>query len=201
MKERLIDVINAVKDDAKEFTLNSDMLAEVITEGCDIVVSENVASLIGSILGAALPRMNAIITNYKQNRFERNVKKALDIMIGRIETVENNYSLLNMDIQKRYKTLYNEWLLDSLDDEKQEEKIPYYMNGYINLMNSTVNDNLMLMYFNIITEMTNLDIEVLKIYDINSPENISSISEKYHLEPEQIRVIKEILVRLGMLNS
>lgn len=201
MKERLRDIINAVRDDAIDYFINSDELPEVINNGLDIVLSESVASLLSGILGAALPRVNAVISNYKQNRFERNVRNTLQIMMSRIESIENNYSVLNEEIQEKYRGLYAEWLLDGLGDEPQEEKVPYYVNGYINLMNNEVNDNLMLMYFNTITQMTNLDIEVLKMYDINSAEDIFSISEKYHLEFDQIRVIKEKLSRLGMINS
>ena len=91
--------------------------------------------------------------------------------------------------------------MDNIYDEKQSEKIPYHVNGYINFMTNETNDNLMLLFFNTLNELTQLDIDVLKMYDMNSEENILTIRERYNLNFEQTMVIKEKLTRLGLLQS
>ena len=115
--------------------------------------------------------------------------------------LEANYSLLNESVQEKFKHEYLEWLLDNLWNEKQQEKIPLHVNGYINFMTDKVNDNLMLMFYNTLSELTMLDIDTLRMYSYESEENIFSLCERYGLEPEQTRVIKEKLVRLGLLQN
>ena len=88
-----------------------------------------------------------------------------------------------------------------MHDEKQDGKIPCYVNGYINLMNNDANDNLMLMFFNTANELTCLDVDVLRMYSSNSEGNILTLCDKYNLIPEQTMVIKEKLARLGLLQS
>ena len=81
-------------------------------------------------------------------------------------------------------------------------KVPYHVNGFINFMNNDSNDNIMIMFFDTLNQLTQLDIDALKMYDINSPENYNSLTQKYNLLPEQIKVIKEKLAGLrGLLYS
>ena len=69
------------------------------------------------------------------------------------------------------------------------------------MMNDEANDNLILMFFNTLNELTNLDIDILKIYSQDLSANINNVCEKYNLDYYQIRIIKEKLVRLGLLQS
>ena len=61
--------------------------------------------------------------------------------------MDEKVSLLSEELEEKFRGLYVEWLLDSLENEKQSIKIPYLVNGYINMMNNTTNDDLMLMFF------------------------------------------------------
>lgn len=108
---------------------------------------------------------------------------------------------MDKEIQKKFSTEYLAWLLDNLYEEKQKEKIPYHVNGYINLMSNEANDNLMLMFFDTMNELTQLDIEVLNLYCLKTQDNIWELCKRYNLATEQINVIKEKLSRLGLLQS
>ena len=167
----------------------------------NLALPEYASDLLGSVIGAAAPRLNGLRLNYRQNRFERHVKAALETFLQRIEFLESNYNVLNDEVKKKFNGEYLEWLLDNLDNEKQQEKIKCHVNGYINLMNNDANDNLMLMFFNTVNELTRLDIDVLQMYAVNPGIDIQCIKEKYKIEYEQVSIIKEKLARLGLLSS
>ncbi len=70
-------------------------------------------------------------------------------------------------------------------------------------MNNEMNDNLMLMFFDTINQLTEFDIDVLTLYNRNSLEDIETtdLYDKYNLTEEQTAVIKDKLERLGLLYS
>lgn len=200
-KGKIKDFLLATKDEAVDITVESGVISEIIKNIGETVVSEGPAMIIGEIAGAIAPRINGIRLSYKQNRFESHVKQALEIISKRIERLELNYENLDKEIQKKFSTEYLAWLLDNLYEEKQKEKIPYHVNGYINLMSNEANDNLMLMFFDTMNELTQLDIEVLNLYSLKTQDNIWKLCKRYNLATEQITVIKEKLSRLGLLQS
>ena len=198
-KGKIKDLLIASKDQIVNTMIESDNLPTVIEAIADVVVSEGIAEIIGKIVGSCIPQVNGIWLNYKQSRFEASVKDALMVMARRMDMIEANYELLNEEIQEKFRGLYVEWLLDNLEMEKQKEKIPNHVNGFINLMTNDANDNLMLMFFETINQLTQLDIDVLKMYSIEAHDDIYTLCERYKLKIEQIRVIKEKLERLGLI--
>ncbi|MBQ4556175.1 MAG: hypothetical protein IJA60_00825 [Clostridia bacterium] len=200
-KGKIKDFLSAAKEETTDIFLSSDVLPGIIQSVGETVVSEGTAMIIGEVAGAVIPGINGIILSYKQKRFERHIEQALNILSKRIDVLEKNYASLSGENQLKFRTLYLEWLLDNIQVEKQTEKIPCHVNGYINLMSDEVNDNLMLMFFNTVNELTQLDIDVLKMYSVDGGDNIYALCEKYNLQPEQIMVIKEKLARLGLLQS
>lgn len=198
-KGKVKDFFCATKDEIVDMTLESDMLPTVIADIAETVVSEGTATILGGVVGAIAPGVNGAMLGYRQRRFERNVMQAITIMARRIETIDALVENLSDEILEKFRGIYVEWMLDNLDMEKQKEKVPYHVNGFINLMSDDVNDNLMRMFFETMNELTELDIEVLKMYDWKSDDNIYTLAEKYNLEYEQIDVIKEKLARLGLL--
>ena len=201
-KDKLKDFIDSMKDESADVIISSNPFRNLIIYGVDFVASEGVAELIGTMIGSTIPYVNDVRLGYKQNRLERNILEALTLLGERIKSLEYNYNLLNNDMKNKFNGCYKEWLLDSLFEEKQTEKVPYFVNGYINLMTNEANDNLMIMFFNTINELTQLDIDVLKIYDYASDSGtIPELCDRYNLDNEQVRVIKEKLYRLGLLAS
>jgi len=200
-KGKIKDFLSATKEESTNIILSSDVLPSVIQSIGETVVSEGTAMIIGEIAGAVIPGVNGVILSYKQKRFERYIIKSLEVMSRRIEDLESKISSLSAEVQEKFKTIYLEWMIDNFLSEKQEEKIPCYVNGYINLMSNEANDNLMLMFFDTINELTQLDIDVLKLYSINADDDIVALRERYKLQSEQTMVIQEKLARLGLLQS
>ncbi len=199
--ERIEDIKQAIKVEAVSQALESDFIPNVALEFGNSFLSEGVTAILGELAGSIVPGINGVVMAYKQNRFERHVNKALEIMKSRIEFLEGNYSLLNKEMKEKFENTYTQWLLDNLAEEKQEEKVEYNVQGFINLMSNDANDNLMLLFFNTISELTMLDIDILKLYSVNESGTIYELCEKYNIIPEQTLVIKEKLERLGLLQS
>lgn len=70
--------------------------------------------------------------------------------------------------------------LDYVMETKQEEKIKYIVNGFINLTTlENLQEDIILIYYDILDELNILDIRVLKTYDyLNSSEGYYDILEK-----------------------
>lgn len=200
-KGKVKDLILATKDEAVDNFINSEALTDVLSSIAELVVSEGTATIIGELLGSITPGVNGVMLSYKQRRFERHVLKALETVSKRIDALEMNFSLLSNEMKDKFSGLYLEWLFDNMYEEKQLDKVPYYVNGFINFMSDEANDNLMLFFFNTISELTQLDVDVLNLYSIEANENILSLCDKYNLEFEQITVIQEKLARLGLLQN
>lgn len=201
MSEKVYDFLNASKEEITDMALESDIIKSVVTDFAKLALSEGSAVIVGNIISTLSPRINNIRLNYKQSRFERHVASTLSVIKEKIDVLERNYSALNEEVKEKFSTEYLEWLLDNLYEEKQADKVLFHVNGYLNLMNNDANDNLMLMFFNTINELTMLDIDVLNMYNYESSENINTLCEKYKLDYNQINVIKAKLERLGLLEN
>lgn len=81
MKKRKVrDFLNAVQEEGVQAVLESDYVPEIVTSLADVVTTESTSLLLGSIIGAAAPRINSVRMNYLQKRFENRVETALQIM-------------------------------------------------------------------------------------------------------------------------
>ncbi|MGN1224902.1 MAG: hypothetical protein ACI4TG_07345, partial [Ruminococcus sp.] len=200
-KSKVKDFLCASRDEVVNSVVESDMLPTAVEEIADVVVSEGIAEIVGTLIGAFAPRINGMRLSYKQNRFETRVESALTLMAKRIETMEANYVALTEEVQEKFRGQYVEWLLDNLEVEKQPEKVPYHVNGFINLMSNEANDNLMLMFFDTINQLTQLDIDVLSLYSRDTQEKTIDLCDRYNLKMEQVTVIREKLERLGLVYS
>lgn len=199
MKKKVKDLLLSTKDELVSTAIESETFSELIKTMGETVLSEGVSAILGEILGMIAPRINGIRLSYRQKRFERNIIQEIKVILDRIELLELKYESLDEKVQEKFRTIYLWWLSDNVYEEKQEKKISYNVNGYINLMSNESNDNLLLMFFNTINELTELDIDILRLYNYDSEDNIWDLCKRNNLEPEQTIVIKEKLVRLGLL--
>lgn len=199
-KGKVKDFLAAIREEGIEVTLE-DFLPELIENVGDVVTTEGASLFLGSVIGAVAPRVNGIRLNWLERRFERNIKVALQIMQDRIEQIEMSYVALCEEMQEKFRGLYVEWLMDNLYAERQPEKVEYHVNGFINMIGNDTNDNIMLMFMETLNQLTELDIDVLKIYSLSFEENWLSVLDKYKITVDQLSVIKEKLVRFGFLYS
>lgn len=201
IKDKVKDLFSSASEQTMGEIVESNIIPELVKKVAETVVQEGTADIIGNICAAVLPRANGIALNYKQKKFERNVNIALGEFEKKFSVMDEKLSLLNEELEERFRELYVEWLLDSLENEKQNVKIPYLVNGYINMMNNTTNDDLMLMFFSTLNDLTDLDINVLKMYHFACDGNIYTLMNEKNLSIEQINLVKEKLLRNGLLDS
>lgn len=156
VKETVQDFLSAGKEEIITGVVECDAIPEMAKEALKFAVSEGSAEVIGGVLGGVLPRVNGIRLSFQQNRFERNVNRALKEFSSQMENMNEKIANLEAGLLEKFRGLYVEWLLDSMLDEKQIEKVPMYVNGYINMMNNTTNDELMLMFFSTLGDLVDL---------------------------------------------
>lgn len=201
VKETVRDYLSASKEEVVNGIVESEAVPEMAKTALEFVVSEGTAQVMGGVIGGLLPRVNGVRLSFKQNRFERNVNRALTELSNQIGNMDAKIATLEDELLEKFRGLYVEWLLDSMQDEKQIEKVPMYVNGYVNMMNNTTNDDLMLMFFSTLSDLTELDMLVLEMYHYKGQVDFLFLTEEKHFSNEQIAMIKEKLLRNGLLES
>jgi len=202
-RKRIADLFSATKDEVTDLVL-SDVLPEVVKDCGGVLLSEAVAQLAGEIVGAVFPRLNNIRLSYKQNRLERNVAVMLRMLAESDQALSDRVAHLEESVEGRqFIQQSRELMLDGIVDEIQESKVKYNVNGFINLLQTDdPNMDMALMFFKTLYELTDLDIRLLGSYDIRNilqDNRFDSYEEGF--DSQQLRYVKEKLVRLGLLSS
>ena len=200
-KGKLRDFMEAGREELVERISESEVVPQMAKSALEYVTTEGVADVMGNIIGGALPRINGIRLSYQQNRFERNVNAAISEFSTRLDRMDEKLSQMDDSLIEKFRGLYVEWLLDSFQNEKQSDKIPLFVDGYINMMDNSTNDDLMLMFFSTLNDLTDLDMLVLEMYHYNGQVNLMTLTEERKIPYEQIELIKEKLLRNGLLSS
>lgn len=200
-KGQVKDLLSSIWDDCGQALLESDLSKEAITELGGLVVEEGTAIAIGSIFAAIMPRVNGIRLTFQQKQFERNIKAAVSEISQKIDYLDQKVNELDESILEKFRGMYVEWILDNLYEEKQTEKVKYHINGYINMMENSTTDDLMLIFMETLNQLTSLDIDVLKLYSLESDENYLDLCKKRNISFEQLEMIKQKLERNGLLYS
>lgn len=95
--------------------------------------------------------------------------------------------------------IFLEYSYKTCIDERQEEKIKWNANGFVNLMTNESNENIMQIFFDTLAELTILDIDTLKIYSAYTDVDWRTVTQKYGIDLDRLKLVKEKLVRLGLL--
>lgn len=94
--------------------------------------------------------------------------------------------------------------LDNIVEEPQQSMVKYNTIGYVNLLKlDNTNQDIVLMFFKTLAQLSDLDIRVLKSYSYlgNDGESILDICEDIQIDFYQMRFIREKLERFGLLQS
>ena len=191
------DLWVATTEEVEQAGLESELLREIISTIGELALSEGTALFFSSVFSAVAPRVNGIRLNYQEKRFERNVNDALKDLFARIDFIDEKMSLLEQDLKERFRGVYVEWFLDSLYSEKQKDKIKYHSTGFINMMEPSTTDDIMLYFLDTLNQLTIIDIDVLKMYA--SKETLPNIMESHAIDYDQLKMIKAKLERNGLL--
>ncbi|MFQ9152569.1 MAG: hypothetical protein ACLR6B_14910 [Blautia sp.] len=201
-KHKLKDLIDAATEEARNVA-EEEVLPTVVKEAGGFIVSEGVGMLASEIVGAVVPVANNIRLSYKQNRLERNVVEALQIVQRNQDELEDKIVKLQQS-NLEYQRQITEALLDNIVEEPQETMVQYNANGYVNLLKlDNTNLDIVLMFFKTLAQLSDLDIRVLKSYSYfgNDGESLLDICKDIHIDFEQMRFIREKLERFGLLQS
>lgn len=198
----MLDLFHASNEEAGDVVL-SEILPAVVKEYGECLVGEGVATLAGEVIGAICPRINNIRLGYKQNRLERNVNRMFLMLSQKQDEIEARLLQLESTEETHcYLNKLSEMLLDQIVDEIQEQKVDYNVNGYINLIKSNnANEDIALMFFKTLSQLSDLDLRVLKLYSISSEETAHDIVLELNITYEQLKFVKEKLERFGLLQS
>lgn len=187
-------------------------LPELGTEVAGIIGNEaigtTIQTLAGGFLGAVAPAFLGVKLSFQQKRFERNMVKMVCAIKQQQETIQQRLDMLELNVRQKFiDGPYRDVLLDNIISENQEQKVQYNINGYINLMGiENPNDDVVFTFFHTLSQMSELDIRVLKLYrptfDMDDgPENFLDIMREVNIGETQYSFILEKLCRLGMLYS
>lgn len=199
-KGKLKDFLSASKDAAVEEATSS-VLPAVVQSVSEKVVGSATAAIISGIAGSVAPGVYSALLGYRENRFERHVGEAIRELVERTDEIEERMNSLQEEVKGKFSGYYMEWFLDCLQDEKEDSKVPGYVNGFIHFMQNETSDQMMLMFFQTLSELTTLDLDTLKLYSYDEEETIFDIEERYHLKYNQVNVVKEKLSRFGLIND
>lgn len=198
-KGKLKDFLGSLWVDGSQALIESNVAQNAITELGSFVVEEGTALAIGAVFAGFMPRVNGIHLVYQQKRFERNIKEAVEVLNSRVDLIDRKIQGLESEVYEKFRGLYVEWMLDNLHEEKQIEKVKYHINGYINMMENSTTDDIMLLFMENLNQLTNLDIDVLRMYV--SAENYIDVCKRHGIDYDQLELVKEKLERHGLLAS
>ncbi len=154
-----------MKDFHKEMANFSDYLLE----NSSVVLSNLIVGTVGTI---GVPILSNSIMLYKQHRFERNVIEFMNKIVENQSILENKLKTFERDKLNFLTDSLLPITFDYIVNEKQIEKIKYYFNGFKNLIMSDltifeINNNLdteslLVLYWDILKNMTFLDIVLFR---------------------------------------
>ena len=127
------------------------------------------------------------------------MKRLINELTARVDSLENNFVNLNADMQEQYRGTYIEMLLDNVVNERQEDKIKWSTNGFVNMMTNEANENIMQFFFNTLSDLTVIDVDTLRMYSASAEIDWQDIQQKYGIDSDRLKLVKEKLVRLGLL--
>ncbi len=211
-----------VKGIAKDFAVTTlevgtsmvlDNLPELGTVAAGIIGNDAIGvviqTLTGGVLGAIAPAFLGMKLSYQQKRFERNMIKMLNSLEQKQVIIEQRINMLDPDTRQKFiDGTYRDVLLDNIVSENQTQKVQDNINGFINLMAvEEPNDDIVFTFFNTLSQMNELDIRVLKLYqpawkmDDEGRESYLDILKSEKIDESQYNFIREKLYRLGMIDS
>ncbi|SDY93027.1 hypothetical protein [Tindallia californiensis] len=177
-------------------------LIEIYGEPAVKVVSE---LFLEGMAGAIIPGFTAVISNIKQKRYERNINRLLLELKVQLNDMKLKFDDISEERKIVFSSEFSDMIVDYVSEERDEEKIPYIVNGIKNLINDAKDVDNTALYFDVLKSLRKIDILVLKQYDRNSPEDCESDFQEFldelSLEYDEYRFIKDKLLRSGLLIS
>lgn len=177
---------------------------EIIDVGTEEGVSAISEIFLEGALGAVIPGVTNVIFSYKQKRMEQNLLRLITELQKRVSIIEKHYSNLGEADQKLIKEFFSGLICDYVIDEQEEEKIKYIANGFVSLTgHEKLEIDQTIIYLDILKSLRLIDLRVLfdRVNGLLVYENYDSYLEELGISHDQYIMIKEKLLRLGLLKS
>lgn len=167
--------------------------------------------LLDGTVGVVVPGVGNMILSYKQKRLENNIEKALSRLVKRQDELNEKLQSLEENKARIIEGEYFDMMLDYAAEVRQQEKINYIVNGFINISDiETPRQDVIMMYYDTLQELTLLDIRLLRFYynllhmyvePIETGDSIAKIMEENSLGNDELRYMQEKLQRHGLIES
>lgn len=201
------DRINMLIDSAK-----GEIGKILLEEATPVVVGEMLAGTALEALteaaGVAIPGVGNMMLSYKQKKMEYNFELYVSKIVEKQDDI--NKRLEKLEDQKRIAIQHKYFglIADYASQAKQEEKIDFIVNGFVNIAGDVIDqEDTVLMYYDTLDQLTLLELRVLRVYTSSmyfsngNVETIPDIMSSCDLDYSQMNMIKEKLARLGLLES
>ena len=179
MGERLKDLVESAKG-----VIGDIVVEDVIPELGKEMLKGTAVEATTDLISFASPRIGGLVLAYKQKRWERNWEYYLKLIIDKQDDFNNRLEKLEQSQKDNILKKYFPLISDYVGDEKQQEKIDYIVNGFLNV-SAGINhqEDTIIMYYDTLQELSLLDIRVLNCYASNyvgeeKRESISGIMEE-----------------------
>ena len=189
MNDKVQDTIGAMKGTIKEI-LAEDAVPVLAGE----MLKGTTLEFLNSAVGAVSPRVGSVMIAYQQKRWERNWEKYIRTIYEKQEFFNERLNKLEEEQCNNFKNKLFPLVSDYVQNEKQEEKIQLIVNGLVNIASGVnAQDDIVLLYYDTLEQLSLLDIRILRIY-----------KPRYYENEDQdniFNMIKEKLVKLGLISS
>lgn len=207
MNERIKDLLDSAKGEIGNILLE-EVAPGVAEEAAKEVLKGTAIEIVSQGAGLVIPGVGNMILSYKQKRMERNVEKFLEQIVLRQDKLNKKLESLKQEQIKNFGNTCFGIVADYVPNVKQEEKIDYIVNGFVNLagVQDIKIDNIMT-YYDVLDQLSMLEIRTLKVYYTNRymggnyEDSIDQIMKDYAMDNSQMRMVKEKLDRLGLVES
>lgn len=187
-------------------TMIETFLDIIQSQGTDFIKEQGL-SLISEIgFETALsfvPALGGAISTYRTHRAIRNLELQVQQLAEYQEAIQKNLNTMSVEVRRELDKVFL-YMLEKTVNEKQEQKIQFLTNAFINITkHSEIDVDVSYIYFDTLEQLTFLDIKVLV--------EISKSYFYYYLHPdeqpdttindEQFSAIKSNLYRLGLAEN
>lgn len=196
------------KDEAK--IIGTESVLDVAANATADALKENGLNIFGEIIidtvASALPGVGGAYVGYKNAKIKRNVEEIATALNRRMEEIQQIWHSKTVQQQQEIDKLF-EHMLDSSLEESQQEKIEFFINGFLNISRcESINEDFVLLFYDLLKNLRLVDLTVLKLYGIrylnNDVENIVSyrdVMEKHDITYEQYNLVRQNLINKGVL--
>lgn len=207
LNDRIKDLIDSAKGEIGNILLE-EAAPGIVEEAAKEVLKGTALEIVSQGAGLVIPGVGNMVLSYKQKRMERNIEKFLEKIVLRQDELNKKLETLEKEQIKRFGNDCFGLVADYVLNVRQEEKIDYIVNGFVNLSgDQDVGLDKIMIFYDALDQLSMLEIRTLKVYYTNRfigcdyEDSIVQIMEDYKMDNSQMRMIKEKLERLGLVEN